>query len=99
MGESKAREPEAADRLGSSEARQFLSRLSGAFGVNGVLMVQKSDPGSEGTDLAPGSGLRWPPCECGSSKCPDYKAPPNRPTEELSHKVAEANARSRRGGL
>lgn len=99
MGESKARDTEAADRLGSSEARQFLSLLSGAFGVNGVLMVQKSDPGPEGADLAPSSALRWPRCECGNPKCPDYKAPPSRPTEGLSSRVAEVNARSRRGVL
>lgn len=99
MGESKARDTEAVDRLGSSEARQFLSRLSGAFGVNGVLMVQKSDPGPEGADMAPSSALRWPRCECGSPKCPDYKATPNRPTEGLSSRVAEVNARSRRGVL
>ncbi|MET9171683.1 hypothetical protein ABZX64_11585 [Streptomyces misionensis] len=47
VSDSKAHGTEAADHLGSSEARQFLSRLSGAFGVGGVLMVQKSDPGAE----------------------------------------------------
>lgn len=99
MGESKAQDTEAADRLGSSEARQFLSRLSGAFGVNGVLMVQKSDPGPEGADMAPSSALRWPRCECGSPKCPDYKPPSTRPTEGLRTRVSEVNARSRRGGL
>jgi hypothetical protein len=99
MGESRARGTEPADHLGSSEARQFLSRLSDAFGVGGVLMVHKSDPGPEGADMAPGSALRWPRCECGSPKCPDYKSPPNGPTEGLSSRVAEANARSRGGGL
>ncbi|GFH33955.1 hypothetical protein SCWH03_01590 [Streptomyces pacificus] len=99
MGESKAQDTEAADRLGSSEARQFLSRLSGAFGVDGVLMVQKHAPGPEGADLAPSSALHWPRCECGSAKCPGFKAPPIRPTGGLSGRVAEANARSRRGGL
>ncbi|MFE2077610.1 hypothetical protein [Streptomyces misionensis] len=52
VSDSKAHGTEVADHLGSSEARQFLSRLSGAFG-GGVLMVQKSDPGPEGADLAP----------------------------------------------
>lgn len=99
MGESKVQDTEAVDRLGSSEARQFLSRLSEALGVDGVLIVQKSDPGPEGADLAPSSALRWPQCECGSPRCPDYKAAPNKPTEGLSSRVAEANARSRRGGL
>ncbi|GGW19379.1 hypothetical protein GCM10018980_66420 [Streptomyces capoamus] len=99
VSDSRAHGTEAADQLGSSEARQFLSRLSGAFGINGVLMVQKSDPGPEGADLAPSSALRWPRCECGSPKCPDYKAPPSRPTEGLSGRVAEVNAQSRRGGL
>lgn len=99
MGESRAQDTGAAEHLGSSEGRQFLSRLSGALGVGGVLMVQKSDPGPEGADLAPGSALRWPRCECGSTKCPDYKAPPSRPPETLSSRVAEAKARSRRGGL
>lgn len=97
--DSRAQGTESADHLGGSEARQFLSRLSGTFGVGGVLMVQKSDSGPEGADLAPGSALRWPRCECGSPKCPDYKAPPNGPTEALRSRVAEANARSRRGGL
>lgn len=83
MGESRAQDTETADRLGSSEARQFLSRLSGAFGVNGVLMVQKSNPGPEGADLAPSSALHWPRCECGSPKCPDYKPPPNSPSAGL----------------
>lgn len=99
VSDSRAHETESADHLGSSEARQFLSRLSGAFGVGGALMAQESDPDPEGADLAPGSALRWPRCECGSPKCPDYKAPPNGPTEGLSSRVAEANARSRRGVL
>ena len=99
VSDSKAHGTEAADHLGSSEARQFLFRLSGAFGVGGVLMVQKSDPGPEGADLAPSSALRWPRCECGSPKCPDYKPPPNSPSAGLSGRVAAANARSRRGGL
>lgn len=99
MSDSKAHGTEAADHLGSSEARQFLSRLSGAFGVGGVLMVQKSDLGPEGADLAPSSALHWPRCECGSPKCPDYKPPPNSPSAGLSGRVATANARSSRGGL
>lgn len=98
MGE-RAQDTGAAEHLGSSEARQFLSRLSGAFGVGGVLMVQKSAPGPEGADMALSSALHWPRCECGSPKCPDYRLPPNGPSEGLSSRVAEANARSRRGGL
>ncbi len=99
MGNSKAQGTEAADRLGSGEARRFLSRLSGALGVDGVLMVPKNAPGPEGADLAPSSALQWPRCECGLAKCPDFEAPPIRPTEGLSSRVAETNARSRRGGL
>jgi hypothetical protein len=99
MGEGRAQETGSTDRLGSSEARWFLSRLSGAISADGVLMVQKSNPGPEGADLAPGSALRWPRCECGSPKCPDYQARPQAAREELSARVAEANERSRRGGL
>jgi hypothetical protein len=65
MGESRTQSTESADHPGSGETRRFLSR----------------DPDPEGADLAPGSALRWPRCECGSPKCPDYKAPPHRPTE------------------
>jgi hypothetical protein len=99
MGEGRTQGAESADPLSSSEARRFLCRLSGAFGVGGVLLVRKSGPGAEGADVVPGSGLKWPKCECDSPKCPDYRVPPNRPTEDLSAKVAEANRRSRRGGL
>ncbi len=97
MGESRTQDTEGANHPGSSEARQFLSRLSEAFGVGGVVMVQKSAPGPEGADLAPSSALHWPRCECGSPKCPDYKPPPNSPSEGLRGRVAAANARSRRG--
>lgn len=87
----------------SSEARRFLSRLSEAHGVGGVLLVRKRDAEEEGTDRAPGSALRWPKCECGSPKCPDHE-PPAEPSakpsaDELSAKVAEANRRSRRSRL
>lgn len=51
--DSRAHGTESADHLGSSEARQFLSRLSGAFGKDGVLMVQRTNPDPEGADLAP----------------------------------------------
>lgn len=87
-----------------SEARRLLSRLVDAFGVDGALVVWKAGPGGEpgggadGADLAPGSGLRWPDCECGHSLCPDYK-PPVSPAEELSARVAERNKWSRRGRL
>lgn len=99
VSDDRAHGTEAADHLGSREARGFLSCLSRTFGVGGVLVVQKSDPGPEGADLPPSSALRWPRCECGSPKCPDYKPPPKIPSEELSSRVAAANARSRRGGL
>lgn len=99
VSDSRAHRTEAADHMRSSEARKFLSRISGARGVGGVLLVRKSDPGPEGEDLAPGSPLRWPKCECGSPKCPDYQARPQAAREELSARVAEANERSRRGGL
>ncbi|NED80499.1 hypothetical protein G3I76_10435 [Streptomyces sp. SID11233] len=60
---------------GNSKARQNLSRLTGRFGTDGVLIVPKSDIEAEGADLVPGAALRWPPCECGHSLCPDYVAP------------------------
>lgn len=56
----------------SSEARRFLSRPSGAHGVGDMLLVRKSDPGTEGADVAPGDGLGWPKCQCESPRCPDY---------------------------
>ncbi|MFF9570700.1 hypothetical protein [Streptomyces sp. NPDC014685] len=58
-----------------SKARRNLSRLTRASGVDGVLIVPKDDPGADGADLVPGAALRWPPCECGYSLCPDYVAP------------------------
>ncbi|MFJ1745427.1 hypothetical protein ACIOJD_04180 [Streptomyces sp. NPDC088116] len=42
-----------------------------SFGLNGALVVPKDNLNSDGADLVPGSGLRWPPCECGGPKCPD----------------------------
>ncbi|WP_329457331.1 hypothetical protein [Streptomyces sp. NBC_01497] len=47
-------------------------------------------PGDAWEDVVPGKALRWPKCECGSPKCPDYDA--------LRTKVAERNRRSSRGG-
>jgi len=94
MGENTAQDTESADRLSSSEARRFLSRLSGAFGWDGVLMVRKSSPGPEGADLAPSSALCWPRCECGRPECPDREVPPSGSTEGLRSGVAEANPRS-----
>ncbi|MFJ4921065.1 hypothetical protein [Streptomyces sp. NPDC088725] len=61
--------------MARSEARRFLTRLSEAFGVDGVLTVEKPETGPQGADLTPNSGLRWPPCECGHSLCPDYVTP------------------------
>ncbi|WKK24979.1 hypothetical protein QZH56_04985 [Streptomyces olivoreticuli] len=87
------------DTAQSGEARRFLSRLSGACGVGGVLLVRKDAPDSDGADLAPGDGLRWPKCQCGSARCPDYAPSPAPPHEGLRAKVAEANRRSRKGGL
>lgn len=60
---------------GNSKARQNLSRLTGQFGADGVLIIPKEESGVEGADLVPGAALRWPPCECGHSLCPDYVAP------------------------
>lgn len=89
-----------ADHLSSGESRRFLSRLVEAFGVGGALLVAKTDTGGpEGGDLAPGDGLKWPRCRCGSPRCPDYRAPAVQSTEELSARVAEVNERSRRSGL
>lgn len=57
-----------------SKGRRALSRLANEFGTDGVLIVPKADPGADGADLVPGAALRWPPCECGHSLCPDYVA-------------------------
>ncbi|MFD7291304.1 hypothetical protein [Streptomyces sp. NPDC059863] len=63
-----------------SEARRRLSLLIATFGTDGVLVVRKGVPGAEGADLAPASALKWPPCECGDPKCPDYGPPPAAPS-------------------
>ncbi|MFJ4921000.1 hypothetical protein [Streptomyces sp. NPDC088725] len=63
--------------MSRSEARRSLARLTEKFGRNGVLIVPKDAPGADGADLVPGSALRWPPCECGSEKCPDAKQAPD----------------------
>ncbi|MFE4610661.1 hypothetical protein ACWGCP_17095 [Streptomyces niveus] len=78
-----------------SESRQFLSQLSEAIGVDGVVVVRKIEPGAEGADLSPGSVLSWPPCECGHPKCPDYQ--PGSAAEGLRSRVAERNQLGRRG--
>ncbi|MFJ2646704.1 hypothetical protein ACIO1C_08275 [Streptomyces sp. NPDC087420] len=80
-----------------SNARRVLARLTEEFGKDGVLIVPKSDPGAEGADLIPGSTLRWPPCECGNSLCPDYEEPSESAPGTLSARLAERNRRSRRG--
>ncbi|WP_405799723.1 hypothetical protein [Streptomyces sp. NBC_01506] len=79
-----------------SKARQFLSQLSEANGVDGIVVVRKLEQGPEGADLSPGAVLAWPPCECGHPKCPDFK--PGSATEELRSRVAERNRLSRRDG-
>ncbi|MFD5187276.1 hypothetical protein ACFWMU_03815 [Streptomyces sp. NPDC058357] len=58
-----------------SKARRNLSRLTGESGRDGVLVVPKSSPDVKDEDLVPGAALRWPPCACGHSLCPDYVAP------------------------
>lgn len=60
---------------GASKARQRLSLVTGRSGTDGVLIVSKDDPGAKGADPLPGAALRWPPCECGHSLCPDYGVP------------------------
>ncbi|MEE1804191.1 hypothetical protein PUR57_36890 [Streptomyces sp. JV176] len=63
--------------MASSDGRRLLSLMIATFGVDGTLVVPKggltpeSDLASEGPDLVPGSALRWPPCRCGGSTCPD----------------------------
>ncbi|MFJ4920343.1 hypothetical protein [Streptomyces sp. NPDC088725] len=80
-----------------SKARRFLSRLTEEFGSDGVLIVQKSELAADGADLVPGSALRWPPCECGHSLCPDYKEPEDESAHDvLSELVAERNKLSRK---
>ncbi|MFF8912075.1 hypothetical protein ACF08M_01815 [Streptomyces sp. NPDC015032] len=99
MGESRAQDTEATDRMGSSEARHFLSRLTSAFRTGGVIPAPKGEPGPEDADLTPGSALRWPKCECGNPRCPDYEPPAQSLAERLSSRVAEINERSSKGGL
>ncbi|MFI6702045.1 hypothetical protein ACIBJC_24270 [Streptomyces sp. NPDC050509] len=77
-----------------SEARDLLSRLSDAFGRGGVFVLGK-EPVAEGADLAPGSALRWPKCECGKPVCPDYEPGDQR----ISARLADRNKRSSRGGV
>lgn len=90
----------ATGRMSSGESRRFLSQLSEAFGVGGVLLVGKAaEGGPEGADLAPGSSLRWPRCRCGSPRYPDYRGPAAQVQDEQSTKVFEADERSRRTGL
>ncbi|MFG3406760.1 hypothetical protein [Streptomyces sp. NPDC048142] len=61
----------------NSGGRQYLSRLMRELGSDGVLIVPNADPGQGGidADLVPGAALRWPPCECGYSLCPDLVPP------------------------
>ncbi|MFJ1746355.1 hypothetical protein ACIOJD_08965 [Streptomyces sp. NPDC088116] len=82
-----------------SEVRKRLSLLIATFGSDGALVVPKSGLDADGADLAPGSALKWPPCQCGSRKCPDYKTPGAPSAEELSARVKERNRRSSRGGM
>jgi hypothetical protein len=62
----------------SSGGRQYFSGLMRELGSDGVLVVPNAKPGRGGVDadLVPGAALRWPPCECGHSLCPDL-APPD----------------------
>lgn len=95
----------------SNETRRFPSALSAVRGVAGMLTVQKCSPGAEGADLAPGTALKWPKCDCGNPVCPDYEAPVGTPAnsaatpaltpviDELTDKVREINRRSREGLL
>nr|WSZ98090.1 hypothetical protein OH820_22645 [Streptomyces sp. NBC_00857] len=57
--------------MARSEVRRRMSLMIASFGLNGALVVPKDNLDSDGADLVPGSGLRWPPCECGGPKCPD----------------------------
>ncbi|RDG37031.1 hypothetical protein [Streptomyces corynorhini] len=62
---------------GSSKARGRLTRLTetvGTVGMDGLLVVPKGEYGGDNVDLVPGAVLRWPPCECGHSLCPDAPA-------------------------
>ncbi|MYV53061.1 hypothetical protein [Streptomyces sp. SID3212] len=72
--------------MSGSDARRLLSQLTEAFGVDGMLIVRKPEPGAgdnggngdgDGADLVPGSGLRWPKCRCGQPVCPDYRPDPD----------------------
>ena len=56
----------AASRSAWSAARRAWNGVSGPRFLG--------DPGAEGADLVPASGLRWPPCRCGAPVCPDYEA-------------------------
>lgn len=61
----------------NSSGRQYLSRIMRELGSDGVLIVPNVDLGQGGidADLVPGAALRWPPCTCGHSLCPDLVPP------------------------
>lgn len=87
-----------AARMSRGEGRRFLSQLAGTFAISGAVLVAKADGGGpESGDPPPSDGLKWPKCQCGSPRCPDYPAI-TRTQGELGAKVAEINERSRRGG-
>jgi hypothetical protein len=82
-----------------SSGRAVLRREAVLQGEAGSVEAAEGTEGAEDTegpddaweDVVPGKALRWPKCECGSPKCPDYDA--------LRTKVAERNRRSSRGGI
>jgi hypothetical protein len=57
----------------AGNARRRMSLMIAGFGVDGSLVLPKYGPGAEGGEPAPGDALKWPPCECGHTLCPDYE--------------------------
>ncbi|MEV0371206.1 hypothetical protein AB0I10_15475 [Streptomyces sp. NPDC050636] len=56
---------------------------------------------ADGGDQVPGDALKWPPCRCGSPKCPDREVPTPPPAlspviGELLARVREVNSRQHR---
>jgi hypothetical protein len=93
-----------------SERREPRSGLVRESDAEGVLVFPKADARDSGdlNVVLVRSALVWPPCRCGSPKCPDYKpssenVDPAEPTLSgnprtgLSKRVADLNERSRRG--
>jgi hypothetical protein len=75
----------------AAEAGSAEAAADAAEAAEAAEAADAEGPDDAWEDVVPGKALRWPKCECGSPKCPDYDA--------LRTKVAERNRRSSRGGI